>query len=441
MRGGEAHWARKSAIDEPYVIGLTGGIAAGKSTARKALVELGAGDVEAVDCDVLAHQAYTPGSPTFAAVVHEFGSGVVGRDGSIDRKALGALVFADDGGAAMARLNAIVWPATAELAAAAIRSSSAPVVVMEAAVLLEAGWDDLVDEVWVISAPHAEVLSRLASRNGLSAEAAEARVAKQMSAEQRVARAHVALSSAFGVTESAVQLRTALEGAHRRRRLTLESAADGSVARAFAEACAAAGVADAPRRRWWAALRDAYGGSGRFYHTMGHIAAMLRRVTRLEEKGLLREPVLVRFAVLFHDAVYDPKAKDNEVRSADLWREFATGAGATLSLEEVERVGGYIERTAQHMDGPASGDLAHFLDADLATLGLDAAAYAEYARHVRLEYAHVPAGDFAKGRSKVLSSFLNAPSLYFTKEAAAELEDAARSNLEAEIARLAARVP
>ena len=102
----------------------------------------------------------------------------------------------------------------------------------------------------------------------------------------------------------------------------------------------------------------------------------------------------------------------------------------------MERVAQWIERTARHMEGPASGDLAHFLDADLMTLGRRAAGYAEYARQVRLEYAHVPPAQFAAGRSKVLSTFLAAPTLFFTEEAAAAFEANARANLTAERARL-----
>jgi phosphopantetheine adenylyltransferase/dephospho-CoA kinase len=127
----------------------------------------GGGWLEAIDCDLLAHEAYQPGTPPFAALVAAFGNAIVSADGTIDRKALGALVFQEDGGANMKRLTDIVWPATAALAAAKIAASKAQVVVMEAAVLLEAQWDAMVDEVWVISASHPAVLERLASRNCL----------------------------------------------------------------------------------------------------------------------------------------------------------------------------------------------------------------------------------------------------------------------------------
>ena len=310
---------------------------------------------------------------------------------------------------------------------------------MEAAVLLEAGWDAMVDEVWVIAAPHAAVLERLASRNGLSAEQAEARIAKQMSADERLARCHVPLSSAFGEAGTRQQLRTALEGASRRRAQTLATAPAQTTASTFHSLCEEAGVPAAHASEWWGRLRDGMCAVGRYYHTMAHVEAMLARVAALEARGVLRRPSLVRFAIFFHDIVYDATAKDNEAQSAARWREFAAKATA-LSDDDVEVVGRYIERTAQHLTGPATGDLAHFLDTDLAVLALPPAAYAEYARQVRLEYAHVPTADFVKGRSKVLGGFLGGDRLFFTAEGVDELDAAARANIAAEQTRLAHRL-
>ena len=515
----EEHWCRRSAPERPYVIGLTGGIACGKSTARRLLVEMAAADVaggegappggattlEAIDCDVIAHEAYTPGTPTFDALFAEFGSAVVGVDGQIDRKALGALVFQDDGGANMRRLTNIAWPATAALAAARIAASSAEVVVMEAAVLLEAGWEQMADEVWVVSASHAAVLERLAARNGLSAQQAEARVAKQMTSEERVARCHVPLSSAFGEEVMRSQLRAALDGAHRRRRQTLDAQPASSAAALFGRLCVEAGVPPSLAARWWGRIRDGMCAVGRRYHDMRHVQAMLGRVALLESRGLLRRPSLIRFAIFFHDVVYDATAKDNEAQSAvgcsptrllapgcSEWLPSASAVPLSPPLPShlIHRSCGGVSRrmrrasppttstpsplgssalpntwyalihassrapllpftpsppinvashvlTSSHshlrsQSGPASADLAHFLDTDLSVLGRDAAAYAEYAREIRIEYAHVPGAAFVEGRGKVLASFLAADRLYFSSEGAADFEAAARANLIAE---------
>ena len=104
-----------------------------------------------LDCDKLAHEAYLPGTAAYNQLIEAFGSGIVenGGDGdgggAINRKALGGIVFSDP--SAMQTLNNIAWPATASLAKQEIEKSSASIVIMEAAVLLEAGWEEFVDEV------------------------------------------------------------------------------------------------------------------------------------------------------------------------------------------------------------------------------------------------------------------------------------------------------
>ena len=155
-----------------FVIGLTGGIAAGKSTVAKLLGERGAA---VIDADRLGHRAYARGQPAFAEVVAAFGEGVLADDGGIDRRALGRKVFGD--AAELKRLTDIVWPeiravARAELALA--RAAGRPVAVLEAAVLLEAGWQDEVDEVWAVTVPPQVAVARAAARDGAAdAQAAE----------------------------------------------------------------------------------------------------------------------------------------------------------------------------------------------------------------------------------------------------------------------------
>ena len=135
QRGDESTWARVTPPGTPYVVGLTGGIAAGKSTVARHLRDaLGA---TCLDCDQLAHEAYAPGTAACAALVAAFGSEIVGDGGAIDRRALGAKAFADK--AAMARLCEVAWPATAALAAERIAGCGEGLVVMEAAMMLEAG--------------------------------------------------------------------------------------------------------------------------------------------------------------------------------------------------------------------------------------------------------------------------------------------------------------
>jgi dephospho-CoA kinase len=166
------------------VIGLTGGIGSGKSTAAAILGELGA---MVISADLIGHEVYAPGTPGFTAVVDAFGDGIVGDDGQIDRRRLGAMVFADP--ARLARLNAIVHPLIREKLMRRVEaeraSSDAPAVVIEAAILLEAGWRSVMDEVWLVTSKREDVFRRLAEQRGLTEAETEARMAHQMSEADR----------------------------------------------------------------------------------------------------------------------------------------------------------------------------------------------------------------------------------------------------------------
>ncbi len=197
------------------VIGLVGGIGSGKTTAAEMLAELGA---EVLYADRIGHEVYRPGGAGFAAVVEAFGPDIVGPDGQIDRKALGAVVFssADQ----LERLNAIVHPllrAEIERRIRAARSEGrAQALVLEAAILLEAGWRDLVDEVWVISAGRDRVTERLAAQRGLSAEQVGARIAHQMSDVERRAAADVVVENDGSPDDLRRRLRARWQDAVRR---------------------------------------------------------------------------------------------------------------------------------------------------------------------------------------------------------------------------------
>lgn len=175
------------------VIGLTGGIASGKSTVSRLLAERGA---FVIDADRLGHEVYRPGTPAFAKIIEVFGPEVVGADGQIDRQALGNRVFGDP--AAMKQLTDIVWPAIHDLAKrrlAELREQGVDVAVLEAAVLIEAGWLDLVDEVWVVVAPEAVARQRLIARSRLTEEQAEARLRAQIGNEERLRYADVVIEN------------------------------------------------------------------------------------------------------------------------------------------------------------------------------------------------------------------------------------------------------
>lgn len=178
-------------------IGLTGGIASGKSTAASYLEQLGA---FVIDADKLGHRAYEPQGPAFRAVVEAFGDDIVAGDGSIDRKALGGKVFSDPDG--LRRLTDIVWPEILELARqemdAVERSDPSRIIVLEAAVLLEAGWEVAVDEVWAVLVAPEIAVERAVARDGLSAEDVRRRMAAQLGNDERRARAQVVIDNSGG---------------------------------------------------------------------------------------------------------------------------------------------------------------------------------------------------------------------------------------------------
>ena len=171
-------------------IGLTGGIGSGKSEASRILSELGA---LVIDADIVGHETYRSGEPAFRGVVEAFGDGIVGSDGEIDRRQLGSIVFANPDN--LARLTGIVWPKIREHLEKIIERAGAQretqAIVVEAAVLFEAGWENLFDEVWVITAPEDEVLKRLEIQRNQKPEQTRARVRAQMTNDERERRADV----------------------------------------------------------------------------------------------------------------------------------------------------------------------------------------------------------------------------------------------------------
>ena len=173
-------------MSRPLTIGLTGNIATGKSMVLSYLQGRGAA---VLDADKLAHAAMAPDGPAYGAVVDAFGAAIVGPGGVIDRKALGAIVFAD--AAQLARLEAIVHPAVFVLAQQGLDATEAPVVVIEAIKLLESGrLLRLCDEVWVVVADEATQIRRLMESRDMDEAEARRRMAAQSSQAEKVKRAH-----------------------------------------------------------------------------------------------------------------------------------------------------------------------------------------------------------------------------------------------------------
>lgn len=181
------------------VIGLMGGIGSGKSAVTRILAEMGA---VVLDADKIGHEAYQPDTEAWKDIIAAFGEGALAPDGSIDRQKLGEVVFGDS--EALARLNSIMHPRMYEMAEARIeeyRRQGVKVLVLEAPLLLEAGWTPLVDEIWVTVASEPTVIKRVKRRTGLSEEQIRSRIRAQMSNEERMKRADVVINNNDSIDE------------------------------------------------------------------------------------------------------------------------------------------------------------------------------------------------------------------------------------------------
>lgn len=175
------------------VIGLTGGIGTGKSTISRYLEELGAG---VIDADKVGHEALKPETPAWQDVVDTFGRGVVAPSGEIDRKKLSQIVFQDD--RAREKLNRIMWSRIWEMITVRVdefRRRKTEVVVVEAFGLIEAGWNRLVDQVWVTVAPEKAVLERLKKQRQMPEAEILSRMKSQLSPEERARNADVVIQN------------------------------------------------------------------------------------------------------------------------------------------------------------------------------------------------------------------------------------------------------
>ncbi|HEY5927465.1 MAG TPA: hypothetical protein VIV11_37530 [Kofleriaceae bacterium] len=192
-----------------------------------------------------------------------------------------------------------------------------------------------------------------------------------------------------------------------------------------------------------AKLAASYGESHRAYHNATHIAEVLGWFDRIADDIGWLEPAEVYVAIVFHDAIYAPGAKDNEARSAKWAREarLATGIEPTsgLPLDAImvdrDRVAELIELTARHGHiDKADHDASLFLDCDMAIVGAPAAQFAAYDEAIAIEYKHVPPDAYRAGRRAFLEGLLAKPRIFLTDYVHNRLDAQARTNLAATLA-------
>lgn len=185
-------------------VGLTGGIASGKSTVSRLLRERGA---PIVDSDQIVHQLQAPGSPLLAEIAGAFGPEIIRPDGSLDRPRLGSIVFADP--AMRRQLEAIVHPPVRAQIWAEVeahRRAGAPVVILDIPLLVEGGWQEQLDRVWLVWVDAQTQLERLMARDGLDREGALARIGAQMPLDQKRSVADLVIDNTGSLTETEAQV-------------------------------------------------------------------------------------------------------------------------------------------------------------------------------------------------------------------------------------------
>ncbi len=199
---------------KPFLIGLTGGIASGKSTVIQYLRYQG---YPVIDADKLGHKVLEPGNPGYRKVVEKFGAGILNKDKSVNRLILGGIVFSDP--SKLQALNEISHPLIAEMVMKEFESivsdDSNGLVFLEAALLIEANWYNMCHQIWVVTLELAEERRRLQKRDDLSESEARSRLESQLSIKERLAYADVVLDNNGSRKDLLSNTQQALEGLQR----------------------------------------------------------------------------------------------------------------------------------------------------------------------------------------------------------------------------------
>ena len=191
-------------VPRPFVLGLTGNIASGKSTVLAMLAALGA---VPVDADAVYHDLIVPDAPLWHALVARFGDAILAPDRTIDRRALGTIVFADP--AALAELDVLTHPAVVAAVRERLAALAGGVAVVDAVKLVESGLAADCDRLWVVVCDPAQQVERLIRRAGIDRAEAERRVAAQPPLAPKLALADTIIDNSGTIDDTRVQVETA----------------------------------------------------------------------------------------------------------------------------------------------------------------------------------------------------------------------------------------
>jgi len=165
----------------PHIIGITGGIASGKSFVASVFEKAG---IEVISADKVYHDLILPNNKLWKLLKDEWGNDILDSDGKIDSKTMSNIVFFDD--KALKRLNSITHPVISETLRNMFLSSKSEFLILEAPLLIESGYKDLVDEIWVVDIPEQLQIDRLKKRNGMEETKAKKIINKQLTREERI---------------------------------------------------------------------------------------------------------------------------------------------------------------------------------------------------------------------------------------------------------------
>ncbi|XP_023223308.1 uncharacterized protein LOC111624632 [Centruroides sculpturatus] len=203
-------------------------------------------------------------------------------------------------------------------------------------------------------------------------------------------------------------------------------------------------MSDEARNNWWTIIQNKYTEDCRKYHNITHIHKMFQHFDSYQQ--FISSPKAVAYAIFFHDLEYDPKAGDNEEKSAERFKQFSKEATISENSDLIAEVTELILLTKTHIteehkssDIFGKEDKHFFLDFDVSILGSENKEYDIYAENIRQEYSFLPVTTYNSLRAKVLKSFLQIPNIFSTQQFREMYEDQAKRNIQREIKLLESR--
>lgn len=425
-------------------VGVTGGIASGKSTFCTELAEYAKTQettMHHINMDKFGHQILTQTEnvpPLFTGIRRQladiFGRNIMQADGTINRKALGEIVFQDR--EKLDIMTNLLLEPILFLLAEEINSLSQGIIVVESAILMDRNLSELVDDNIVhVNVDQDVQIKRMLSARNYTQEQALRRIDSQLSLDQVRQKIRTAQEYDFDRLYMDVNSSTQFDIKQAYRKLEKEYLFRFNIRR-NKDLFIPSELAFNDDNIFIKTITNAYNESTRSYHNIKHITDMLTEYQKI--KHMLQNPEEVYLAIIFHDFIYDPQSKKNEEDSANYAVAFLRDNLKDTQGIDLELVGRLILLTAKHgtkelEEMELTEDEKLFLDIDMAILGSNPNRYAEYENGVKQEYRTIYSEeDYINGRKAFLSSLLGKP-VYLSDHYRFKLQNHARQNIKSAI--------